>query len=353
MEILEDEFSKLPAQNVTIMQQQTEILNRLGPAPPPTTAPPPPSVLPPSSGTSEPKLKPSAPNDFDGDRSKGRAFLNSCELYITLVPHHFPDETLAVRWVISFMKTGRAALFAQRAVRYQAKHSAPKYKTWDEFRDAFVSEFCPKNETQLALAKLETTTYHQGKRSVDDYVDDFRELIEQAGYTEGLAIVVKFRRGLTKGIQDQIANIPIGRPADDNPEAWYNAAIRADENRIANNLFHSGSGSTTTRTPGMFPAFTRPSNFTPQKPPTLPEPVPMDIDATRKRQQTPVVCHRCGKPGHYAKDCEKRFDIRYMLAEEKQEWLQNFALEADTPELKEEEEEPEVDPPPDFRSRSE
>ena len=91
----------------------------------------------------------------------------------------------------------------------------------------------------------------------------------------------------------------------------------------------------------------------PQRPPTLPEPVPMDIDATRKRHQTPVVCHRCGKPGHYAKDCEKRFDIRYMLAEEKQEWLQNFALEADTPELKEEEEEPEVDPPPDFRSRSE
>lgn len=77
----------------------------------------------------------------------------------------------------------------------------------------------------------------------------------------------------------------------------------------------------------------------------------MDIDATRKRHQTPNVCHRCGKPGHWAKDCERRFDIRYMLAEEKEEWLQNTALEADTQEL-EKEEEPEVDPPPDFQSRS-
>jgi hypothetical protein len=43
-----------------------------------------------------------------------------------------------------------------------------------------------------------------------------------------------------------------------------------------------------------------------------------------------------------------------MLAEEKSEWLQNFALEADTQELREEEEErPESDPPPDFQNRSE
>ena len=192
------------------------------------------------------------------------------------------------------MKTGCA-------VWHQATHSGPKYKMWEKFQDAFVSEFCLKNESQLALAKLETMTYHQGKQSVDNYVDDFQELIDQAGYMEGLTIMVKFHRGLTKGIQDQITNIPIRRPADNNPEAWYNTTIRADENR----------------------------------------------------QQTPVVCHRCRKAGHYAKDCEKCFDIRYMLAEEKQEWLQNFALEADALELKEEEEEPEGDPPPDFRSRSE
>ena len=37
-------------------------------------------------------LKPATPNEFDGDRLKGRAFLNSCRLYITLCEHQFQDE---------------------------------------------------------------------------------------------------------------------------------------------------------------------------------------------------------------------------------------------------------------------
>jgi hypothetical protein len=72
-------------------------------------------------------------------------------------------------------------------------------------------------------------------------VDEFKELIEQAGYDQELVVIVKFRRGLNKDIQDVIANIPMGRPSDDHPQAWYNTAIQADENQMANDLFHSNS----------------------------------------------------------------------------------------------------------------
>jgi hypothetical protein len=65
----------------------------------------------------------------------------------------------------------------------------------------------------------------------------------------------------------------------------------------------------------------------------------MEIDATQKKQSTPDMCRRCGKPGHWAKDCEWRFDIRYMLAEEREEWLQNLALEADKEEIEKQKEE--------------
>jgi hypothetical protein len=123
------------------------------------------------------------------------------------------------------MKSGRVVLFAQRVLQDEARSKSPKYPTWEAFHKAFVAEFCPKNETQLALAKLETTRYHQGKRTVDEYVYDFRELIDQAGYMEGLRIIMKFRRGLNKEIQDQIANIPIGQPDNANPDEWYEAAI--------------------------------------------------------------------------------------------------------------------------------
>ena len=34
-------------------------------------------------------LKPATPNEFDGDRLKGRAFLNSCRLYISLCEEQF------------------------------------------------------------------------------------------------------------------------------------------------------------------------------------------------------------------------------------------------------------------------
>jgi nucleotide-binding universal stress UspA family protein len=342
LETLEEEFAQLKAQNMTIMTQQAQILQKLGGTVPALTSP----TVTPISGASDSKLKPAPPNEFDGSRSKGRAFLTSCDLYVSLVPHQFANDEKAVLWAISYMKTGRAALFAQRVIRHQVKYGLPKFATWDEFRDAFIAEFCPKNETGLAIAKLETEKYYQGKRSVDEYVDEFRELVEQAGYTQGLAIVVKFRRGLDKEIQDVIANIPIGRPADDNAEAWYKAAVQADENRTANDLFHSGpKTSRTPKTVGNVFSRTNPTSwpthsttFTPPKAPTPQNPTPMDIDATRKKHDTPDTCRRCGKVGHWAKDCERRFDIRYMLAEEREEWLQNLALEADKEEIEKREE---------------
>lgn len=75
------------------------------------------------------------------------------------------------------------------------------------------------------MAQLETDEYYQGQQSVDEYINSFRDLIELAGYTTGLAIVVKFCRGLQKDIQDQIAHMGIRCLPDDNPDAWYEAAI--------------------------------------------------------------------------------------------------------------------------------
>jgi hypothetical protein len=48
---------------------------------------------------------------------------------------------------------------------------------------------------------------------------------QQARYDQGRLVVVKFCRGIDKDIQDMIANIPIGHPLDDDPQAWYDADI--------------------------------------------------------------------------------------------------------------------------------
>jgi hypothetical protein len=56
-------------------------------------------------------IKPVTPADFAGDHVLGRAFLNLCGLYITLVPHQFMDDHVKVMWALLFMKGGHATHF--------------------------------------------------------------------------------------------------------------------------------------------------------------------------------------------------------------------------------------------------
>jgi len=53
---------------------------------------------------------------------------------------------------------------------------------------------------------------------VDDYLDNFQALVSNAGYTNPQTLVVKFRRGLWLGIQNQIATMPYRWPANNDPD---------------------------------------------------------------------------------------------------------------------------------------
>jgi len=61
--------------------------------------------------------KAAIPESFNGDRKKGRAFLTSCQLYMNLRRTEFTDEQDQIQWVLSYMKSGRAAIFTQRTLR--------------------------------------------------------------------------------------------------------------------------------------------------------------------------------------------------------------------------------------------
>ena len=89
----------------------------------------------------------------------------------------------------------------------------------------------------MALTKLKGTSWYQGKDAVDDYIDQFQELIDLAEYDDDKTIMIKFRRRLDPTLQNQVALLGDGAPNFGDPEGWYEAARRIFQNKEANKAF--------------------------------------------------------------------------------------------------------------------
>jgi hypothetical protein len=70
---------------------------------------------------------------------------------------------------------------------------------------------------------LESDWYFQGKRNINAYTDEFKELITLSGYTDPIAVVLQFCRGLHPTTQDKIAESGMDRPKDNDLQAWLQA----------------------------------------------------------------------------------------------------------------------------------
>jgi hypothetical protein len=92
---------------------------------------------------------------------------------MNLAPQQFTNKTSKAHWALSYMKAGRASLYANWVLWYEAKNGVLQYLLWFAFWEDFVKTFYPKSEAQRALTWLETVEYHQGCQMVDKYTDEF------------------------------------------------------------------------------------------------------------------------------------------------------------------------------------
>ena len=162
---------------------------------------------------------------YDGNHSKGQAFLTSCQTYIYLCPDSFLEEHIKITWALLYMKSGQAAKWVEQIFQWEEKHRGySKFLNWEEFHKEFWKDFCPAHSNVAAINKLESTSYYQKSWSVDDYLDKFMELVAEAGYTDPKTTIVKFQKGLDLQIQNTIAMMAYGHPSNASPEAWYEAA---------------------------------------------------------------------------------------------------------------------------------
>ncbi len=186
------------------------------------------------------------------------------------------------------MKDGRAARWAAREFELEATNGLLRFDDWAHFEKEFRKEFTPLNKEVDAVNVLETSAYHQGRKSVDDYLDGFRDLI-------------------------------------------YILAVQMDQNHVADEAFYAPQRSAppalTSHRPGLLSApkpssAVRPTYFA-HATPTLGNLVSMDIDAARRGKTPSDSCRRCGALDHWAKDCPRRFDVRHMDTDELQTLLEN------------------------------
>ncbi|KAG6873300.1 hypothetical protein C0992_008858 [Termitomyces sp. T32_za158] len=114
------ELSALCQTTDTISDSLRALLKRL----PAASAAPPPSPTPtprfPATRTALPAPgranipHPALPDTYNGDRASGECFLQSCATYIQLCGDDFLSDELKIVWVLSYMKSGRAATYAMR-----------------------------------------------------------------------------------------------------------------------------------------------------------------------------------------------------------------------------------------------
>jgi hypothetical protein len=221
------------------------------------------------------------------------------------------------------------------------------FASWDKFREEFTAVFCPENEATTALMRLESDHYFQGKWNVEAYIDKFKDIVNLSGYTDPIAIVLKFRCGLNPTTQDRIAESGTDRPQDRDFDGWFMAARCLDLNRLANEAFHYTSRrpltqSAPTLTTHSAPPRTLFSFLRSQAPPTaatpaamptpsraLPPGILMDVDRTWTFKPIMQTCHRCGQTGHFSKECDLQHDVCHMTLEEEDEFIQHILANRD------------------------
>ena len=112
------------------------------------------------------------PDAFSGKMDETESFVNACTMYILGQANDFPDETVAIMWVLSYMKEGSARKWRDEYLE-TVENGKPQHKTLEDFFDTIKEEFGDPDKWATKIYKLCTIT--QGERTADEHVLAFRK----------------------------------------------------------------------------------------------------------------------------------------------------------------------------------
>jgi hypothetical protein len=252
--------------------------------------------------SSNPKIK--EPDPYHGERTKLRPFLAHCELKFRTEPNKFDTDEKKIAYTSSLLK-GVAWNWVEPLITAE---NAPAM-TWAEFKTAMGRAFGEIDTREVAYEKFQKI--QQGNRSAAAYWADFQKIKADLPYADNVC-VDRFRSGLHFEVR---RHMTMNGVRTDELLTYATAAIEADSRLY--NLGLLGTRNDAQRQPR--------STFTPRETTTtLPDPEPMDLDATRRYRfagrpgnrptganrpttggtRTPFgPCYNCGRRGHLMKDC--------------------------------------------------
>ncbi|XP_062145847.1 uncharacterized protein LOC133853838 [Alnus glutinosa] len=211
----------------------------------------------------------------------------------TLQAEGFVDWLNEIEWIFEYKEVpdrdkvklvaiklkGRASAWWEQLKRSRERQGKAKITDWEKMKIKMKSHFLPFGYTQTLFQRLHSL--RQGMRSVDDYTEEFYQLIARNDLSETEEqMVARYLGGLRQPLQDALSLHSLWTVSE-----AYQRALVAEKQQNKRPVIRSEQSNRPVR----------PQESRPVQPPTQ----------GNGNTNPNIKCYRCGEQGHRASECRK------------------------------------------------